>query len=80
MKPRGRPPKPDPLDDASPRPPAEPFDDEATLQKLDAINADELDVPDSDTLEKLPEPKRKALKQRTRRALAYIWSGEDIDE
>jgi hypothetical protein len=75
-----RPKKPDITDDASPRPEPEPLDDEATLQKLDRIKADELDVPDSDTLETLPEPKRKAIKQRTQRALAYIWAGEDIDE
>jgi hypothetical protein len=76
---RGRPPKDDPLD-PQPRPEPQPLDDEVTLQKLDALKADELDVPDSGTLETLPEPKRKALQRRTRRALAYIWAGEDIDE
>jgi DNA-directed RNA polymerase specialized sigma24 family protein len=77
---RGRPPKPDLTDDPQPRPPAEPIDDQTTLQKLDAIKADELDVPDSGALETLPEPKRKALKQRARRDLSYIWAGEEIDE
>jgi hypothetical protein len=78
-----RPPKPDITDDPQPRPPAEPLDDAATMQKLARVKVGEIEDGDAvqAKLERIPESKRqeasKALKSRIRRMRSFVYNGED---